>query len=215
MKTVIIGCGRWGAGLARTLIQGGHEVAVVDKDPSSFARLGPAFRGRAVEGSGTDRRVLTEAGIERADALAAVTHADEVNIVAARVAKVFYHVPRVAARVIDPHKAEVYLRLGLPTVAPVSWGVNRLIELLRISDLETIGSLGNGEVDLMEAEIPARIAGRTVRDLTIPGEAAVVAISRGGKTFLPTAGAPLAEGDRIHLAVHGLSAGKLRAMLEL
>jgi trk system potassium uptake protein TrkA len=215
MKIIIIGCGRMGAGLARTLSLRGHAVTVVDNDPAAFERLGPAFKGQTVVGIGFDRDVLLQAGIERADGLAAVTASDEANVVAARIASQVFRVPRVVARVYDPHKAEIYQRLGLQTIAPVTWGIHQIADLLCYSPLDTVLSLGSGEVDLVKTEIPPLLAGRTVNELTVPGEIRVVAISRGGTTFLPTLGTVFQNGDLVHLVVLAASADRLRALLGL
>jgi trk system potassium uptake protein len=213
MNALIIGCGRTGAGLARALGLQGHAVTVVDHDERAFERLGPAFSGRTICGVGFDREVLLEAGITRADGVAAVTGNDEVNAVTGRLAREIFHVPRVIARLYDPRKAEIYRRLGLQTVAPVSWGVSRMVEALSLSDLTVTASLGSGEVDLVETEIPPTLAGRTVRDLTVPGEIQVAAVSRGGKTFLPSSGTIFESGDLVHLVTLAASAGRLEALL--
>lgn len=213
MRIIIIGCGRLGAGLSESLSLRGHDVTVVDQDPAAFERLGHAFQGESVAGGGFDRDVLLRAGIERADALAAVTSSDEVNIVAARLARQVFRVPRVVARLFDPRKAEVYRRLGLATISQVTWGINRIIELLCYSRLDTIKSLGSGEVDIVEAEVPHLLVGRTVNDLTVLGEIHVVAITRRGKTFLPTLGTEFHEGDMIHLALLASSAERLKLIL--
>jgi len=215
MKIMIIGCGRMGAGLAQTLNLGGHGVTVVDKDPTAFERLGPAFKGQTVVGIGFDRDVLLRAGIERADGLAAVTASDEANVVAARLASQVFRVPRVVARLYDPRKAEIYRRLGLQTISPITWGVHQIADLLSYSPLDVVLSLGSGEVDLVEVEIPLLLVGRTVNELTAPGEIQVVAISRGGMTFLPTRGTVFQAGDLIHLAVLAASADRLKALLAL
>ncbi len=215
MKIIIIGCGRMGAGLARTLSLQGHEVTVVDSDPAAFERLGPAFKGQTVVGVGFDREVLLRAGIQRADGLAAVTVSDEANVVAARLTSQVFRVPRVVARLYDPRKAEIYRRLGLQTIAPITWGIHQIADLLCYSPLETVLSLGSGNVDLVEVEIPPLLIGRTVNELTIPGEVHVVAISRGDKTFLPTLGTVFQQGDRLHLAVLVASADRLKALLGL
>jgi len=215
MKLIIIGCGRLGAGLARTLSQRGHSITVVDKDPTAVASLGTAFKGQTILGSGFDHDVLLQVGIERADGLAAVTGSDETNVVIARLARHVFQVPRVVARLYDPRKAEVYRRLGLQTINPVTWGIHRIAELLCYSRLEPIASLGSGEVDLVEVEIPPLLVGRTVNDLTISGEVQVVAISRGGKTFLPTLGTAFREGDLLHVVVLATSAHRLGALLAL
>jgi trk system potassium uptake protein TrkA len=213
MRIIIIGCGHTGAGLARELSLAGHAVTVVDSNAASFERLGPSFKGEMITGVGFDRDVLLRAGIERADGLGAVTSSDETNVVTARVAREVFHVPKVVARVYDPRKAEIYRRLGLQTISPVSFGIQRLAELLTFSRLERVQSLGSGEVDIVEAEVSPLVAGRTVKDLTVPDEVRVVAITRSGKTFLPTMGTIFQEGDRLHIAVLATSADRLKALL--
>jgi len=213
MRIIIIGCGHTGAGLARELVLAGHAITVVDNNPASFERLGPSFKGETLVGPGFDREVLLSAGIERADGLAAVTSSDETNVVTARLAREVFHVPRVVARVYDPRKAEIYRRLGLQTISPVTFGIQRLAELLTFSQLGAVHSLGSGEVDLVEAEAPPLVVGRTVRDLTVPDEVRVVAITRSGKTFLPTMGTIFKEGDLIHIAVLATSADRVKALL--
>jgi trk system potassium uptake protein TrkA len=215
MKFVVIGCGRVGAGLAQVLNLQGHEVSAVDKDATAFERLGPWFRGQTVTGVGFDRDVLIQAGIQHADGLAAVTASDEANVVIGRIASQMFHVPRVAARLYDPRKAEIYQRLGLQTIAPTTWGIHRLAELLSYTQMDRVLSLGGGGVEIVEVEVPPLVVGRAVRDLTILGEVHVVAISRGARTFLPTLGTVFQVGDLIHVAVAEGSATRLTAFLGL
>lgn len=213
MNFIIVGCGRMGSGLAQTLCHRGHQVTVIDRDSAALEGLGPSFKGHKVVGVGFDRGVLEQADIRRADGLAAVTNSDETNIVAARVARSIFRVPRVVARIYDPRKAEVYRRLGLETISTTIWGVNRIAELLTYTALNVVQSLGE-EVDLVEAEVPPTLSGRTVGDLSIPGEVQVITIDRAGKTFLPTARTTLEAGDRMQLAVFTPSADRLKAALE-
>ena len=213
MRILIIGCGRVGAGLATTLAARGHVVAVVDTDPLAFEKLGAAFKGETVVGIGFDREVLLAAGIDRADGLAAVTASDEANVVAARIARDIFHVPRVVARLYDIRQAEIYKRLGLQTIAPTAWGVNRIAELLLHSPLETVLSLGSGDVELIEAEVPQLLVGKMVRELTLPGELHVVSIMRLNKTFLPTLGTIFQAGDMVHLAVLTSSINRIKELL--
>ncbi len=215
MRIIIIGCGRLGSVLAQTLSMRGHAVTAVDNDPASFERLGPAFKGQTVLGVGFDRDLLLQAGIERADGLAAVTTSDDTNVVTARLASLVFRVPRVVARVYDPRKAEIYRRLGLQTISPVSLGTDLLAELLTFSQLKTILSLGSGEVGIVEAEVPPLLVGRTATALTIPGEVHLVAVSRSSKTFLPTPATVFQQGDLIHLAVLAASTEQLEALLGL
>lgn len=212
MKLMIIGCGRMGAGLAHTLSLRGHTITVVDRDETAFATLGPAFRGRTVVGVGFDREVLLAAGVQRADGLASVMNSDEANIVAARVARELFHVPRVVARVVDPQKAEIYQRLGVQTISTTVWGINRIANLLSYTELDVVCDLSSA-VELVQIELPAVLAGRTVQHLTIPGEVQVVAIKRSGQTFLPTGSASLEHGDLLYLAVQAASADRLKALL--
>jgi trk system potassium uptake protein len=215
MKIMIIGCGRVGAGLAKTLISHGHSVAIVDKDPLAFEKLGDNFKGQMVTGVGFDREVLLKMGIERADGLAAVTTNDEVNIVTARIAKDIYRVPRVVARLYDIRQAEIYRRLGLHTIAPTEWGIHRIADLLLYSPLEAVFGIGSGDVELVETDVPHLMVGKVVRDLTVTGEIHVVSITRGNKTFLPTLGTILRQDDLLHLAVLTSSTRRLREILDL
>ena len=215
MKCVVIGCGRTGSTLARLLALRKHAVTVVDHDPAHFERLGAAFSGQTVVGIGFDRDVLIKAGIERADGLAAVTESDETNIVAARMASMVFRVPKVFARLFDPRKVEIYQRLGLQTIAPVSWEANRVADMLCGSQFDTVVSLGSGQVDLVRVEVPSLWVGRAVNQVSIPGEVQVVTISRGGKTFLPTLGTIFQAGDWVHLGVLTAAADRLKAILGL
>ena len=125
-----MGCGRVGSTLARSLEERDHTVSVIDSNADSFRRLGPAFGGRKVTGVGFDRDVLTEAGIDRADAFAAVSSGDNSNIIAARVARETFGIQHVVARIYDPGRAEVYQRLGITTVATVKWTADQVLRRL-------------------------------------------------------------------------------------
>jgi trk system potassium uptake protein TrkA len=213
MMILIVGCGRVGAGLAKALIERGHSVTVVDKDALAFEKLGEKFKGQAILGVGFDRDVLLKAGIQQADGLAAVTASDEANVVVARIARDIFHVPKVVARLFDVRQAEIYRRLGLQTITPTSWGINRIADLLLYSPLETVSSIGSGEVEIMEAELPRLLVGKTVRELTVPSEIHVVSVTRENKTFLPTLGTIFREGDLLHLAVLATSTDRLKEFL--
>jgi trk system potassium uptake protein TrkA len=213
MKIIIIGCGRVGAGLAQIMSRSSHKVTVVDSDPVAFERLGPAFKGQVVPGICFDRNVLMKSGIEKADALAAVTASDEANLITARLARQVFHVPRVAARVYEPRKAEIYQRLGIQTISPVAIGTNRLANLISYAHLEASASLGDGQVSIVEVDIPRLFIGREVSALSIPGKFQIMAITRNSRTFLPREGAVFQKGDIVHLAVQSGSTKELDAML--
>jgi len=215
MKIIIIGCGRMGSGLAQALGRNGHSVTIIDQDPAAFELLPPSFKGRTVKGFGFDRDVLLEAGIDRADGLAALTSSDEVNAVIARISSQVFRVPKVVARLYDRRKADIYKRLGLQTIDPATWGINRIADMLCYSPLDTVLSLGGGDVDIVEVEVPALLVGRTVRELIVPGEIQVTAISRRNRTFLPTLGTEFQKRDLIHMAVAAGSGDHLKSLLGL
>lgn len=212
MHVVIMGCGRAGSRLARNLDGDGHEVAVIDKDPTSFHLLGMDFKGKTVTGVGFDSNALLDAGIERADAFIAVSSGDNSNIVSSRVAKEVFRVPKVITRIYDPRRAQIYRRLGIPTVAPVTWGINKVMDLLFLERSHTKDTFGNGEVELMEIRIPGVLAGRPVRDFEIPGEISVASVERLGRAFVPLAGTTFEEDDIVNVVVLRESMDKFRKM---
>lgn len=215
MKTIIIGCGRIGSGLALKLNQSDHDITIIDQDPLTFKHLGAGFKGKTIAGVGFDREVLLTAGIERADSLAAVTSNDEANALTARIASQIFGVPRVVSALHEPRKAGIYRRLGLQVFDPMSWGVNRVADLLSFAPVNVAMSIGNGDVDIMEIEIPALLVGRRVGELTIPGEVSVVSISRGNRSLIPVINTVFENRDLVHLAVATASGERLKSLLGL
>jgi len=215
MKVIIMGCGRVGEQLARLMVNEGHRVSVIDYEDSALARLGPDFKGERIVGVGFDRDVLLRAGIEQADAFAAASSSDNANIVAARIAHNIFHVPRVVARLFDPRRAEIYRRLGMLTISSTTWGAERLRELLTSADLDPILSFGSGEVSLLNIEIPQHLVGRSVKDLSVPTEITVVAITRQGAAFIPTLGSQFKEGDFIQVAILASALERIKTLLGL
>jgi trk system potassium uptake protein TrkA len=200
MRVVIVGCGRVGGGLAAGLAAAGEVVAVIDKDPKAFERLGEDFTGQAVEGIGFDRDVLERAGVARADALVAVTGGDNSNVVAARVARDAYRVPRVIARIHDPRRAALYEELGIVTVSDTDWALRKIRDHLEHRAVKEEGAFGRGEVSLLRLELPQHLVDRSVAD--VEGEGLrVVSVTRRGGAFVPGPGTVLAEGDVVRLAV--------------
>lgn len=215
MKIIIMGCGRVGEQISLIMSEEGHDVVVIDQDGAALERLGPEFRGQKVKGVGFDRNVLLRAGIEEAEGFTSTSSSDNANIVAARIARNVFHVPRVVARLHNPRRAEIYRRLGLVTISSTTWGARRISELLTHTDLNPVMSFGSGELSLLAIETPQHVAGRTVKDLTVPGEISVVAITREGRALMPTLGTEFADGDTLHLAVLSSAMSTLEAMLGL
>jgi trk system potassium uptake protein len=210
-----MGCGRVGEQVGRILDAEGHEVTVIDYNGEALARLGSDFRGRKVKGLGFDRNVLIEAGIEHADAFAATSSSDNANIVAARIARNVFQVPRVIARLYDPRRAEIYQRLGLLTISSTTWGAQRIYELLTHDNLDPVMSFGNGEVKMMCIELPPQLENRIVKHITVPGEVHVVAITREGRALMPMLGTEFRKGDLVYLSVLAAAMDRLESLLGL
>jgi trk system potassium uptake protein TrkA len=215
MKIIVMGCGRVGEQVSRLMADEGHAVVVIDRDPSALARLGADFKGRKVRGVGFDRNVMIEAGIEQADAFAATSTSDNANIVAARIARQMFRVPRVVARLYDPRRAEIYRRLGLLTISSTIWGAERIRELLLHAELDPVFSFGHGEVCVVSVEVSPQLVGRMVKDLNVPGEISVAAVTRQGRAFIPTSGSEFRSEDLIHLLVLASSMDRFKALLGL
>ncbi len=203
MHVVVVGCGRVGSGLATTLDSQGHTVAIIDRKPQAFRRLPDEFAGQRIQGVGFDRELLIEAGIERATALAAVTNGDNSNIVVARVAKEAFQVERVVARIYDQRRAAIYERVGIPTVATVSWGIERVLRHIQPSDAGVAWIDPSAQLCLVERQVPTAWAGRPLADLEIDGVARVTGITRLGKGIAYSASLFAQEGDILWVAVAG------------
>lgn len=213
MRIVIAGCGRVGSELANILSIEGHEISIIDKDLENFKRLGKGFKGLTVHGICFDLDILKAAGIERADGFAAVTPSENSNLVSVVVAKEVFHVPKVVARIYDPRGAEIYRKEGIPTISDTIWGANTLKGILCMPGVSTMTSLGNGEVVILQVEIPTRLIGRTVANLTMPAQSMVVGIVREGRAFLPTMGSQFQEYDIAIVSVVSSAISKFMEMV--
>lgn len=214
MHIVIMGCGRVGAALAQTLEQQGHTVAVVDQDPTAFRRLGAGFGGRRVTGVGFDQDTLREAGIEEAGAFAAVSSGDNSNIIAARVAREMFGVENVAARIYDPRRAEVYQRLGIPTVATVRWTADQMLRRLLPSGAEPLWRDPSGGVQLAEVHTSPAWVGHKVSKLQEETGVRVAFLTRLGEAMLPTSQTVLQEGDLVHVMMRTDEVEKVEASFD-
>lgn len=212
MHIVIVGCGRVGSRLAVGLTGDGHSVAIIDRRAEAFERLGPGFVGESILGIGFDRDLLREAGIERADAVAAVTNGDNSNILIARVAKETFGIERVVARIYDPRRAAIYQRQGIATVAPALWTSDQVLRRLVGDAGSTEWVDPNTKVSLVERRLAGEWIGKSVLSLEST-EIRVVAISRLGDTLLASPSLMLQDGDVTYLAVRSQSLGELEATL--
>ena len=199
MHVVIMGCGRVGSTLAHILEDRGYSVAVIDQDPEAFRRLGSSFKGKKVTGIGFDQDVLEEAGIREAGAFAAVSSGDNSNVISARVVRESFGVERVAARIYDPRRAEVYQRLGIPTVATVRWTADQMLRRLLPKGAEALWRDPTGEVVLAEVAYDPAWVGEKVHAMEEATGARVAFIMRLGEAMLPGLGVVLQEGDVLHV----------------
>lgn len=211
VHVVIMGCGRVGSALAQTLEQQGHTVAVIDQDPTAFRRLGSGFGGRRVTGVGFDQDTLREAGIEEAGAFAAVSSGDNSNIIAARVAREMFGVENVAARIYDPRRAEVYQRLGIPTVATVRWTADQMLRRLLPSGAEPLWRDPSGGVQLAEVPVSEAWVGHKVSLIQEETGVRVAFLTRLGEAMLPSSSTVLQEGDLVHVMMRTDEVEKVEA----
>jgi trk system potassium uptake protein len=201
VHVLIMGCGRVGSTLAYSLEARGHSVAVIDRDPEAFRRLGADFAGLTITGIGYDREVLVAAGVERADAFAAVSSGDNSNIIAARLARETFGVQRVVARIYDPKRAEVYERLGIPTVATVRWTADRMLRHLVPEGKLEIWRDPTGSVAIAEVQVHHAWISCPVRALEDACGARVAYLMRFGLGTLPTPSTVLQDGDQVYMLV--------------
>ena len=200
MHIVIMGCGRVGSTLAHILEDRDNTVAVIDMDPEAFRRLRSSFKGDKITGIGFDRAVLTQAGIERADAFVAVSSGDNSNIISARVARETFGVGRVVARIYDPRRAEVYERLGIPTVATVRWTADQMLrKILPEGSGQPLWRDPTGKIVLAEVAFSPRWIGEQVKALEANSTSRVAFVDRLGQAFVPEPGTVLQEGDVLHV----------------
>ena len=213
MHVVIMGCGRVGSELAARLESGEHSVSVIDKNPTAFRMLRYQFKGKKIEGYGFDEDILREAGIERAEAFAAVSSGDNSNIVAARLAREKFEVPLVVARIYDPRRAEIYQRLGIPTVATVKWTTDHVMRVLIPDQIASDWRDPNAEIALITLVLPAEWAGWKVEELEAEGHRRVVGVTRTGHARIVGPHMVLQEGDVLHFMVDAGALDALQARL--
>jgi trk system potassium uptake protein TrkA len=213
MRVIVVGCGRVGSELTLRLTREGHDVAIIDKNRNAFRRL-QDWPGKRVVGFGFDRDDLLEAGIEQASAVAAVTSGDNTNILTARIARETFEIPHVVARIYDPRRALIYQRLGIPTVATVSWTVDQVVRRMLPEEAVTAWTDPTGSVNLVEHLLPEAFCGRGYAELADGERFRPLMVTRGGQARLVGPGLVGQEGDVVHFAVRTDAAADLGRLLE-
>ncbi|HLN75534.1 MAG TPA: TrkA family potassium uptake protein [Nocardioidaceae bacterium] len=214
MHVVIMGCGRVGSTLARSLEDRDHTVAVIDSNPDAFRRLGPSFNGTKVTGIGFDQDVLDRAGIEKADAFCAVSSGDNSNIIAARVARETFGIQQVVARIYDPGRAEVYQRLGIETVATVKWTADQVLRRILPAGAEPDFRDPSGTIRLDQLRVNEAWIGRRTVDFQLQSGSRIAWIDRLGEGMLPTRESVIQEGDLLHLVMREENADRVYSVFE-
>jgi trk system potassium uptake protein TrkA len=213
VHVVIMGCGRVGSKLALMLEHAGHSIAVIDQNEAAFRRLGAGFNGRKVTGVGFERDVLREAGIDGAGAFAAVSSGDNSNIIAARVARETFGVSNVVARIYDPGRAEVYQRLGIPTVATVRWTADRIFRTLLPEGAEIVWREPRAALQIAEVKADPGWIGTRLDEIEATARIRVAYLIRQGAGVIPGPDTVLQEDDLVHLVVRDADADAVEALL--
>jgi trk system potassium uptake protein len=214
LHVVVVGCGRVGTELAGQLEKSGHTVAVIDKNATAFRRLPSSFTGQRVVGFGFDRDTLGEAGIDRAGAVAAVTNGDNSNILVARIARETFGIERVVARIYDPRRAVIYQRLGIPTVATVSWTTDQVMRRLLPGDQPHDWIDPSAKICLVEQALPAAWGGKKLAALNEPGRFWLTAVTRFGTAEVVGTDLVGQEGDVLFFVADVGALDALRERLE-
>jgi trk system potassium uptake protein TrkA len=210
---VVVGCGRVGSELAMQLSEEGHSVVIIDKNRDAFRRLS-RFHGKTLLGSGFDRDVLFQADANQADALAAVTSGDNTNIMCARIARDNYHIKNVVARIYDPQRAEVYMKLGIPTVATSLWTTQQVKRWLMPSDDSIEWTDGSSTLHLVERILPDHLAGRPMSQFNVGQHIRVVGLVRAGQGRVDIEGLFAQEDDTLEFLLTNQGLEELHALLE-
>jgi trk system potassium uptake protein TrkA len=214
MYVIIVGCGRVGSELAKLLSNEGHDLVVIDKNQSSFDRLGGTFNGLTMVGNGFDLGLLKQVGIEKADAFCAVTNGDNTNLISAQVAKKIFKVPKVLARVYDPQRAHIYTSLGLDIIS----GTILFAAMLRDKIIESRFSsylIETKDLGVIEIEVKNNLVGKTIQDINVPGDFLVVAIRRLDGVVIPEDKTVLKAKDILMGVVKVASLEKIRKKFQL
>jgi trk system potassium uptake protein TrkA len=196
-----MGCGRVGSTLARSLEDRSHTVSVIDSNPDAFRRLGPSFNGTKVTGIGFDQGVLDRAGIDKADAFAAVSSGDNSNIIAARVARETFGIQSVVARIYDPGRAEVYQRLGITTVATVKWTADQVLRRLLPAGAEPDFRDPSGTIRVDHVPVNDQWVGQKTVKFQLQSGSRIAWIDRLGEGMIPDRDTVIQEGDLLHLVM--------------
>lgn len=208
MKVIIVGCGRLGVVLTQRLLLKKADITVVDSVKAAFTHLPPDFEGQTVEGDALNQDVLLRAGIDKADALVAVTNCDPLNAVVAHIARTVFNVPHVVVRNFDPKWRDLHEKFGFQVISSTSWGAQRIEELIENAEVRVVYSAGNGEVEIFEFEVPDSLAGKPLSEF-VSDNCIPVSLTRAGKAVLPQLDMILEKDDMVQISATNAGAKKI------
>lgn len=218
MNVIVVGGGKVGSDLASLLLTHGHRVKVIEVHREEIPRLHRELPADAVvTGNGTDPNVLEAAGIRQADVVAAVTGADETNLVVTSLARFEFHVARTIARVNHPKNAWLFTpQMGVDVALNQADLMAHLIaEEMSLGDMMTLLKLRKGQYSVVEEKVhPAAAAsGKAVRDLNLPPECVLAAVIRKGELLIPRGDLVLQPADEVLAIVHASQLDQLAGLL--
>ena len=200
MYILVIGAGKVGYFLAKRLCQGKHTVSIVDKDRLVCDEIAKELEALVVNGDGCDPRILEEAGIERADVLAAVTGEDEDNLIICQLAKEKFNLQRTVGRVNNPDNEHTFNELGVDVPVDSTKIIAKIIEEeVSFSDFVNLMSFKRGKLAIVRVDLPSDspVINKEVKDITLPQDAVLVSIVRGEEVILPKGNTVLKPGDDV------------------
>jgi len=218
MYVVVVGGGKVGYYLAKSLLETGHEVLVIEKDPRKYAALADELGANVMWGDGCEAALMAEIGLGRAAVVAAVTGDDEDNLVICQVARRKFNVPRTIARINNPKNEGIFRKLGIDvTVSSTAAILSQIEQLLPAQSLLHLLTLRSVGVSFVELEIPANspALGRPLRQLGIPDDCILSLIVRldGTKGIIPYGDTVLEAGDQVIAVTSEASEPVLRRIL--
>lgn len=212
MHAIVMGCGRVGVSVASKLAAEGNSVAIIDRDTTSFRSLPADFSGRTVKGVGFDLDTLKEAGIETADAFIAVSSGDNSNIISARVAREKFKIKIVIARIYDPRRAEVYARLGIPTIASVAWSTQQILGLMHPQTPVALWHDANDSINVTAIQPDPSWIGKSLGQIESMIGARTVCVQRNGQNILASSELLIQDGDQLAIAHSSLDQTSVDAL---
>lgn len=213
MKVIVVGCGRMGAELAHRLSKRKVDVSVIDLDEATFSNLPADFHGRRVEGDALNRDTLHRAGIESADALVAATNKDATNAVLCHLARGYYGVKQVVARNYFSTSRAMFEVFNIQVISGTSWAAQRMEEMVYHSDIRTVYSPGNGEVEVYEFTIPASWDGHKLAEIVPSTDCAIVSLTHAGVASMAGREDVAHDGDVLHISATFEGVEAMRAWL--